>query len=119
MLRLTRDGSLEATTGELIDDAIGRLERLTADLEALRDGAVPTEADILRDAPGLDQWSVAALAVPCLVGRTWGHPTLPGTGRPIRTSDIWVMAEDHGAVRTISRQYRLGRPADQAETALS
>ena len=49
MVRLTRDGP--RTTGEDIDGMIDRLERLAADLKALRDGADPsafaTDATIL------------------------------------------------------------------------
>ena len=118
MFKLTKNG-LELTTGEAIDDVIDRLERLTTDLKALRDGAIPSEAGILDEAPRIDAWSVAALAMPCLIGRAWDHPTLPGQGRPIRTSDIWIMTEDHGAVRTISRWYKLGRPIEDAGTTHS
>jgi hypothetical protein len=85
MFKLTKNG-LESTTGEAIDDVIDRLERLTTDLKALRDGAIPSEAGILDEAPGIDAWSVA---------------------------------EDHGAVRTISRWYKLGRPIEDAGTTHS
>jgi hypothetical protein len=43
MCKLTKNG-LEAATGEPIDDVIDRLERLTADLKALRESATPVEA---------------------------------------------------------------------------
>jgi hypothetical protein len=38
-------------------------------------------------------------------------PRLPGENRPIGTSDLWLMSEDRSWARTLSRWYRLGRPA--------
>ncbi|WP_378951240.1 DUF6634 family protein [Mesorhizobium sp. ANAO-SY3R2] len=49
---------------------------------------------------------------PCLAGLSSGHPKLPGTQRPIRTSDVWLVSQDWGWARTLSRWYRLGRPAE-------
>lgn len=102
---------------EPIDEVIGRPERLAADLRALRDGADP--AGFAEGATILDQWMELYMPVPCLVGGATGHPTLPGQGRLIRTSDLWVMAPDHGCARSMTRWYRLGRQLDQAETPIS
>ncbi|WP_338105282.1 DUF6634 family protein [Microvirga tunisiensis] len=97
------------------------LEKLLADLKALRAGAIPTEDGMLKDAPVLDYWVRGEFPVTCLVGGVAGHPTLPGKGRPIRTSDLWLLSEDHSCARTLSRWYRLGRPFETVheETVLS
>ncbi|MBJ6127978.1 hypothetical protein [Microvirga splendida] len=42
------------------------------------------------------------MPIPVLVGGANGHPTLAGKGRLIRTSDLWVMAEDHGCARSMA-----------------
>ena len=62
------------------------------------------------DDPVIDFWSKADFPVTCLVGAALGHPLLPGIGRVIRTSDVWIMSEDFSCARTLSRWYRLGRP---------
>lgn len=110
MFTLTRDRGLTADTRRDLDEEIGRIEALLADLKALRAGAAPTEDGMLKDAPVLDFWSRAQFPVNCLVGGVAGHPRLPGNGRPIRTSDLWIMSEDHSCAGTLSRWYRLGRP---------
>jgi hypothetical protein len=115
MTGVTRDG-LRTTTGEDIDGMIDRLERLAADLKALRDGADPSA--LAADATILDGWMEHYMPIPVLVGGANGHPTLPGKGRLIRTSDLWVMAEDHGCARSMAKWYRLGRPLE-AETTHS
>jgi hypothetical protein len=61
----------------------------------------------------LDQWMIAQRLVPCLAGRSSGHPILMGKGRPIATSDLWLISEDGQWARTLSRWYRLGRPVRQ------
>ena len=66
------------------------------------------------DAPVLDHWAIARTAEPSLIGLATGHPTLPGTERPIATSRLWLMSSDGTWARTLSRWYRLGRPARQA-----
>jgi hypothetical protein len=85
-----------------------------ADLRTLRNGA--DAAGLADGATILDHWMEYVMAVPCLAGSASGHPTLPGQGRMIRTSDIWVMAPDHGCARSMSRWYRLGRPAETRTT---
>ncbi|ANY81325.1 hypothetical protein BB934_26450 [Microvirga ossetica] len=58
----------------------------------------------------------------CLIGAASGHPLLPGTGRVIRTSDLWIMSEEFSCARTLSRWYRLGRPyeaIDEDQTSVS
>ncbi len=87
-----------------------RLAALAADMEALRRGAIP---ESLADAepPFLEQWGITRRPVPCLIGLSFGHPRLIGSGRPIMTSDLWLISDDESWARTLSRWYRLGRPA--------
>ncbi|MBZ6077362.1 DUF6634 family protein [Microvirga puerhi] len=89
---------------------IERLQRLAIDLTSIRDGCGPTEAD-LADAPFLVGWSRERRPAYCLVGHAFGHPRLTGAGQPIMTSDLWVLNEEQGWARTISRWYRLGQAA--------
>jgi hypothetical protein len=74
---------------------------------------VPPE-DLATDAPLLDRWLVAHRPVACLLGQSTGHPLLPGVNREIVTSDLMLMSRDHEWARTLSRWYRLGRPAGGA-----
>ena len=80
---------------DLLEFEIGRLERLLADLKALRDGKGPSGQD-LAEAPILDRYLQGVRPVPCLVGEASGHPTLQGIGRLIYTSDLWVHAPEAG-----------------------
>ncbi len=89
---------------------LGRLSSLAADMEAIGRGASPE--DLLNgEPPLLDQWLVGHRLVPCLVGLSSGHPLLPGVNRTIGTSDLWLISQDSNWARTLSRWYRLGRPA--------
>lgn len=87
---------------------IVRLRALIADLQQLQRGV---GADKLagHDAPILDRWALSERTLPCLIGLSTGHPKLPGT-RLVRTSDLWLLAENGSCARTLSRWYRLGRP---------
>jgi hypothetical protein len=105
MFLLTKDRALNDA---LVSREIDRLLRLATDLKAIRDGSGPTAND-LGDAPILNKWTPEVRPAPCLVGSVTDHPRLPGIGRPIITSDLWVLAEDQGWARTLSRWYRLGR----------
>jgi hypothetical protein len=91
-----------------VTEEIERLQRLAADLAALRDGHGPTAAD-LSGAPILDSWTFAKSPASCLIGLVSDHSLLLGAGRPIVTSDLWILAEHQGWARTLSRWYRLGR----------
>ena len=86
-----------------------RLAALVADMEKMHSGTPPE--DLAGDAPILDHWLVGRRAIPCLVGLSTGHPRLTGEGRPIATSDVWLMSNDRAWARTLSRWYRLGREA--------
>ncbi len=89
---------------------LGRLSSLAADMEAIGCGASPE--DLLKgEPPFLDQWVLERRPVACLVGLSSGHPLLPGVNRSIGTSDLWLISQDRNWARTLSRWYRLGRPA--------
>lgn len=95
---------------------IERLEGLLADLRILGKGSYDWHRiynDRERDAPILENWALAARPVPCLVGLSTGHPLLPGHGRPIVTSEVWLISEELDLARTLSRWYRLGTPSGQ------
>lgn len=100
----------EQDQGERFEVEFGRLSALLADMSALRRGAYPEDL-AGGEAPALDRWLVAQRPIPCLAGLSSGHPRLFGTGRPIATSDLWLMSADNSWARSLSRWYRLGRPA--------
>ena len=91
-----------------LEQALRRLKALVADLEAVRSGRSGTV--LPETAPLLDQWDLAQRTAICLVGRSNGHPLLPGMGRQIATSELWLMSADRRWARTSSRWYRLGEP---------
>jgi hypothetical protein len=95
--------------GEFFISETARLNTLVADMERILGRSLPeTIAD--RNPPVLERWILAQRTVPCLVGLATGHATLPGRGRLICTSDLWLLSQDHTWARTLSRWYRLGRP---------
>jgi hypothetical protein len=100
--------SHQGMLGDLWDD-IARLENLTADLKKVADGKLPP-IRVLDESPMLHNWRLSSIPVPRLEGECRNHPLL--NGPIIRTSDIWIMAPDLGWARTLSRFYRLGKPAD-------
>lgn len=85
---------------------VDRLQRLATDLMLFADGHI----NISADAPILHNWMRTSRSAACLTGMVWDHPTLPGGGRSIITSDLCLLVEDLGVARTNSRWYRLGRP---------
>ncbi|WP_420882326.1 DUF6634 family protein [Tardiphaga robiniae] len=85
---------------------VDRLQRLATDLMLFSDGHI----NISENAPVLDNWMRTSRSAACLTGRVWDHPTLPGAGRSIITSDLCLIVEAMGVARTNSRWYRLGRP---------
>lgn len=99
------------TPDEAFELEMERLGRLIADIEHIHSGASP-EALAGNETPILDRWVIGQRFVPCLAGLSTGHPLLPGNNRLIGTSDLWMLSEDRSWARTLSRWYRLGRPAD-------
>jgi len=92
MFVMTKERGLNRTT---VSEEIDRLTRLAEDLRAIVEGEGPT-GDDLNNAPILNHWVRAVRPVPCLVGHVSDHPHLPGVGRPVMTSDLWVLAEHQG-----------------------
>lgn len=101
----------ETLTDEMVTFQVDRLVALVADIERVRRG-VPPEEMAGDAAPLLDRWILAQRIVPCLAGLSTGHPRIVGQGRLIGTSDLWLLSEDQNWARTLSRWYRLGRPAE-------
>jgi hypothetical protein len=95
-------------TPELID----RIRSLADACTDLRiNGAVPDA--LLQSAPKLDGYfPVVTPQGLRLIGEVSGHPLLPGQGRRIITSQLWLADPNDRWVRTLSRFYRLGRAAD-------
>jgi hypothetical protein len=91
-------------------DLPAKLRRLAADLEFLQQSDVAEIA--LRQAPLIDQWVAVVTPVGLrLMGAVSGHPRLGD--RQVMTSPLWAAASDGSWVRTTSRFYRLGEPADE------
>ncbi|QLL61469.1 DUF6634 family protein [Sinorhizobium mexicanum] len=59
----------------------------------------------------INTWALAQRSVPCLIGRTLGHPSV-GDGRPALSSELFYFDPDRGIARTMSRWYRLGTRVD-------
>lgn len=98
------------TGGDLLAMETERVRSLLTDMDRILGGHRP-ETIANADAPILDQWNPINRPASCLVGLSTGHPKLPGTNREIVTSDVWLVSDDLTWVRTLSRWYRLGRPA--------
>lgn len=91
-----------------------RLRALVLDIERILEGAPPQAIAGEEPVPILNRWLVANRATPCLVGLSTSHPKLAGVNRLIATSDVWLLAADKTWARTLSRWYRLGRPAERS-----
>jgi hypothetical protein len=95
--------------GSLLED-LSCLESLHADLERIREGRFPTHEEI-EQAPLLENYRLGIRERPCLRGTVERNAKL-GRGATY-TSELWVLAEPLGWARTLSRLYRLGKPAIQ------
>lgn len=98
-----------ANHGAAFEYQLARLAALKADMEKIQCGVPPERLAV--DPPILERWAMALRPTLCLTGLSFGHPLLPGEARPIVTSDLCLIADDHAWARTLSRWYRLGRPA--------
>jgi hypothetical protein len=88
------------------------LDDLLHDIHHLQVHGRPA-SDALVRAPLLQNWSLATLLCPCLIGRVTGHPLL-GDRRNIHTSQLMAFDTEQGWARTWSRIYRLG-PSSSGE----
>jgi hypothetical protein len=98
--------------GELLAAETARVRVLLADMERILAGA-PPETTVSEEPPLLDHWILGNMLTPSLVGLATGHPALPGVNRAIATSPVLLMSDDMTWARTLSRWYRLGRPAER------
>lgn len=88
-----------------------KLRDLAADLERIRSGEGPTEAE-LATAPLIVGWHSALTPVGLrLIGFVTGHPRLGNTAA--MTAQIWAADAEGTWIRTLSRFYRLGVPFRQ------
>lgn len=60
-----------------------------------------------RSAPLIYDWTLSRRAVPCLVGRSVGHPTVAAEN-PMFTGELFYFDEERGIARSFNRWYRLG-----------
>ncbi|TXN22867.1 DUF6634 family protein [Methylobacterium sp. WL9] len=102
------------TTLELyltLEDAV-RLESAMIGFDRLTAGEAPDRHE-LAAAPLLTHWRRTMVPViePALIGRVTDHPQLAGQ-RTAVTSRLLLLDQTGGWARTLSRIYRLGRPAD-------
>ncbi|WP_060563790.1 DUF6634 family protein [Sinorhizobium fredii] len=83
------------------------LRSLADDLEASNSiddvGALPAVA--------INSWAIVQRPVPCLIGRTLGHPSI-GDGRAALSSQLFYLDSEREIARTMSRWYRLGTRVD-------
>lgn len=96
--------------GDVFDYQLARLIALADDMREIRSGVPPERLAV--DPPVLERWVLANRPAPCLAGLSFGHPLLPGEARPVATSHLCLISDDYSWARTLSRWYRLGRPAD-------
>ncbi|GJE81993.1 DUF6634 family protein [Methylorubrum thiocyanatum] len=89
-------------------DVGDRLRDLADELRAIRDETAPTNRD-LAHVPRIEDWTAGTREVRVLTGRVYGHPEI-ADGRRIVTSDLYA-SDGATWARTLSRYYRLGRPA--------
>jgi hypothetical protein len=80
------------------------------DLSWLECGVRPTAED-LDDAPILHEWRFHSIRSTVLEGIVVGHPSL--RDGPVRTSMLFYCDKERTFARTLSRYYRLGRPASE------
>lgn len=89
---------------------IANLRALADDLERMAVFMPRTELD---DAPTLHGWRHCTRPRPALAGYAVDHPVLGS--RPVVTSEIFAIDHRAGWVRTFSRFYALGTPADDSK----
>jgi hypothetical protein len=93
---------------------IANLRALADDLERMAVLMPRTELD---DAPTLHGWRHCARPRPALAGYAIDHPLLGS--RAVVTSEIFAIDYQAGWVRTASRFYILGHPAECQESQVS
>lgn len=85
---------------------IPRLRSLLADVEA---AAASTAYPFPKEIVALDDWMLMRRAVPCLAGRSTGHPDIRA-GAPTITSEVFFIDTERRLARSLSRWYLLDAP---------
>lgn len=96
-----------------LQEILPRIQSLAVDLQAVWSGNgefTPKEFAALSD------YAIDVRIIPCLDGRTTGHPNIRD-GHLARTSEIFYVSENRRFVRTLSRWYLLDVPLPE-ETAV-
>lgn len=99
------DSAIQTWFGMSRSSLAASLRSLADDLES-----IPDDVEALL-AVSINSWTLAQRPVPCLMGRTLGHPSI-GNGRPALSSELFYLDSERGIARTMSRWYRLGTRAD-------
>jgi len=107
-IQITRSGNIIQ-----LDEHLDRLRRLVADIETLKTGRHP-DPSAIEGSAFIHEWRLDSRPAPCLRGYFEGHPKIR-SGRMGATSELWVWAPDHGFARTLSRWYKLGSRAREAD----
>lgn len=99
------DSAIHTWFGMSRETLVHALRCLADDLENVSNNleALPTVA--------INSWALSQRSVPCLMGRTLGHPAI-GDGRPALSSELFYLDPERGVARTLSRWYRLGTRVD-------
>ena len=85
---------------------IPRLRTLLADVEA---AAASATYYFPKESVALDDWVLMRRAVPCLAGRSTGHPDITD-GAPTITSEVFFIDTERRLARSLSRWYLLEDP---------
>lgn len=102
----------DPNAAELLSSDIEKLQALLDDLKALKAGNYPSTTTLSK-APLLNDYLVIKRGIAALSGDVTGHPTISGNNEPMVSSPLFVVLNDIGAARTLSRWYRLGERASR------
>lgn len=83
-------------------DLLRKLQSLVTDLKEPIPLKVPQN-----QIAHIEDWCLARRVVPCLIGRTRGHPHI-GDSSLMFSSELFYLNETFGFARSFSRWYRLG-----------
>jgi hypothetical protein len=81
---------------------VEQLRQLSNELGVFDEAGSPP-ADLVT----INDWALARRAVPCLIGRPSGHPSIEDHN-PLFTSELFYLDEEQRLARSFSRWYRLG-----------
>ncbi|MBB3452813.1 hypothetical protein FHT86_001069 [Rhizobium sp. BK313] len=89
-----------------LEGILPRVQSLAVDLQAVWDSNCEFTP---KDFAALSDYAIDVRIIPCLDGRTTGHPNIRD-GHLARTSEIFYVSENRRFVRTLSRWYMLDIP---------